>query len=366
MKNIGIDARLYFQTGVGVYIRNLLHYLQKIASDDITFFIYVMKSDSARITFTRKNFIKREVTAKWHSFGEQTTFLRILNKDKLDLMHFTYFSYPVRYKRPFIATIHDVTPLQFKTGKASTKNRVWYEIKHQAFKYVLKNQVKNAKAIITPTKTVKKQLVEIFGKSLESKIQPLYEGIDYDLANCKENTSLANKFSDKFFVYIGNFYPHKNVEQLVQSFSKTTRAEKLVLVGPASYFSEQLKKIVQQLRQEHRILFYHNATIEDLVFFYNHAEALINPSLSEGFGLPLIESLHFDLPIIASHIEVFKELLDDHYCAFDPKSTESIQKAIQSFDKQDCKIVYQDLKKRYSFEKMSEETLKVYKMILEN
>ena len=59
-------------------------------------------------------------------------------------MHFTYFGYPVFYRRKFIATVHDLTPLLFKTGKASTKNPLIYGIKHFFFKHILRSQIENA------------------------------------------------------------------------------------------------------------------------------------------------------------------------------------------------------------------------------
>jgi hypothetical protein len=50
MKRIGIDARLYFQTGVGTYIRNMLHFLQTLPTDNLEFYVYVMKNDASKIT----------------------------------------------------------------------------------------------------------------------------------------------------------------------------------------------------------------------------------------------------------------------------------------------------------------------------
>ena len=75
MKKIGIDARLYFQTGVGVYIRNLLFYLNKINSKNTKFYVYLLEKDIVKINLSRK-FIKRSVTSKWHTFSEQIFFLR--------------------------------------------------------------------------------------------------------------------------------------------------------------------------------------------------------------------------------------------------------------------------------------------------
>src|SRR5690606_5366249 len=106
-----------------------------------------LEKDSVQIQFENKQFVKREVHSRWHSLSEQLAFYQVLMRDNLDLMHFTYFSYPVLYRRPFVATIHDVTPLIFKTGKASTLPGFLYEIKHSVFQYVMSQQLKNSRAV---------------------------------------------------------------------------------------------------------------------------------------------------------------------------------------------------------------------------
>ena len=136
MKKIGIDARLYFQTGVGTYLQNLLFYLDKKDPKKEIYYIYLRRQDATKVRFKSKNIIKRIADQKWHSFSEQISFLALLIKDNLDLMHFTYFSYPIFYWKKFIATVHDTTPLLFKTGKASTKNQFIYQIKHFIYKLV--------------------------------------------------------------------------------------------------------------------------------------------------------------------------------------------------------------------------------------
>lgn len=358
-KKIGIDARLYFQTGVGTYLRNLLNNLEKIAPKDLEFNIYFLQRDADKMNFS-KNFIKRPVTSSWHTFGEQTRFLYDIYKDKIDLMHFTYFSFPVLYGRKFVSTIHDTTPLFFKTGKASTKNPFAYEIKHKVFKGVLKTQIKNALKIITPTKTVKKQLISLYGHSYGEKIIPIYEGVDRTLQKIQENKELGKIFKQPFFLYVGNFYPHKNVEKLIKAFSKIEYAYQLVLVGPDDYFSKRILKLIHDLKQETKIIFYHNASSTDLKFLYSNAQALIHPSLSEGFGLPLLEASYCKCPVIGSNIEVFKELLSDEYVSFDPHNEKDIEKKIHLFIEKRPVFDYKHILSKYSFEQMTKETLDVY------
>ncbi|OGK35874.1 hypothetical protein A3F59_03135 [Candidatus Roizmanbacteria bacterium RIFCSPHIGHO2_12_FULL_38_13] len=363
MKKIGIDARLYFQTGVGVYLNNFLYYLQKLAPDEMLFYVYVMEQDASQVEISNKLFTKRIVTSKWHTFSEQTVFYNSLMNDHLDLMHFTYFSYPVLYRRPFVATIHDITPLVHKTGRASTMPWLAYELKHAAFRYVLGSQVKNAMTIITPTQWVKDQIITIFGKKYEKKLLPIYEGVSYRLMQSSENLELRHKFKKPFFLYVGNFYPHKNVDKLIEAFIKLDQNNiDLILVGPDNYFADKMQSDVEQSGIE-SIHFYHTGNMKDLVFFYKKAMALVNPSLSEGFGLPLVEAAYFDTPIIASDLPVFHELLGDSYLTFDPKNVDDITEKLMTFLKNPQAFHYPDITKMFSFEDMTKKIIGVYSKI---
>lgn len=364
MKKIGIDARLYFQTGVGVYLNNFLHYLQKLAPKDMVFYVYVMKKDASQVELQGNQFIKRVVNAKWHTFAEQSIFYQTLMNDNLDLMHFTYFSYPVLYRRPFIATIHDVTPLTNKTGRASTLPWFAYELKYRAFRFVLGSQVKNASKIITPTHFVKDQIVKIYGEKYEKKIIPVYEGVSFRLMQATENTQLKQKFKKPFFLYIGNFYPHKNVESLIEAFIKLDRPDlDLILVGPNNYFSDKLQADIGQSGIDN-IHFYHTGQMSDLVYFYKNALALVNPSFSEGFGLPLIEAAYFKTPIIASDLPVFHETLGESYTSFDPNNASDIMEKLSNFLKNPRLPNYPDIMKKFSFKEMTEKIIGVYSGII--
>ncbi len=363
MKKIGIDARLYSQTGVGTYLKNLIYFLEKKDLKNKLIYIYLLPDDYKKLTFKNKNILKRKVYERWHTIGEQLGFAVKLYQDNLDLMHFTYFSYPIFYFRKFVATVHDVTPLLFKTGKASTKNKFIYNLKHLFFRWILRCQIVRAARIITPTLTVRNQLETIYGKKISSKISTIYEGVNYQIINSKENKNLGKKFTD-FFIYVGNFYPHKNIEKLIRAFSTVKTSGKLLLLGPNDFFKRRLSQLINELKQKNRILFFNSLSVGDLIFFYKNANALIHPSISEGFGLPLIEAAYFGCPIIGSDIKVFKELLDDNYLSFDPNNVEDMSEKIEQFINKKPKFDYKDISSKYSFKMMTNETLRIYQKVL--
>jgi len=355
MKKIGIDARLIDQTGVGTYIRNLIRYLPPDQS--IEYYIYVYdKSRISNIKYQISNIKIISSPYRWHSINEQTKFLNRINADNLDLMHFTYFSYPYFYNKPFVITIHDLTPYFFKTGKASTKNVLTYNIKHFFYVQLIKNAVSKAQAIITPTNTVKSQIVKTFSVKAD-KIFTTYEGIDNEIVDSTENTMLEDQFGNNFFLYVGNFYPHKNVGTLIEAFKKIEN-QKLVLVGRKDYFFNKINELITRNNLQTKISFYENATSGDLKYFYKNAKALIFPSLSEGFGLPIAEAVYFGCPVVCSNIKVFKEIIPNNKYFFDPNKSNELVKIINenaSYDKTNIDFNV------FSFSKMANETFTIYK-----
>ncbi|HEY9665002.1 MAG TPA: glycosyltransferase, partial [Allocoleopsis sp.] len=157
---IGIDCRLWNETGVGRYVRNLVDQLLKIDKKN-TYILFVQSKDYEQINSqcSRFNVQLVKVDIRWHSLEEQVKFPKLLEKEHLDLMHFPYFSVPIRYKRPFVITIHDLILHHFGTGKASTLPAPLYKLKHAGYKYVLSQAAKHAQTIIVPLETVKKDVM---------------------------------------------------------------------------------------------------------------------------------------------------------------------------------------------------------------
>lgn len=324
---IGIDARLITQTGVGIYTRNLLEHLAEFAPRDWELVVFMRVMDHSQLVLPQRYHLV-QTDHRWHTVSEQIGFLNLLNSQQLDLMHFTYFSYPLLYRKPFISTIHDLTPVLFKTGKASTKSAIEYYPKYFAMKQVISSGVRNSRAVIVPSQSVKDQIVGHYDVPSE-KIFVTPEGIDRRLATAKENRSLGGKYDWKYILYVGNFYPHKNIHRLIDAFASLTTEYRLILAGPADYFANSVEKYIKARNLEERVVMHPNPTLEDLVFFYKRARALIHPSLSEGYGLTPIESLYFGTPVVASDIPVFRETMGSSFTSFDPHAVESIASALQ-------------------------------------
>jgi glycosyltransferase involved in cell wall biosynthesis len=245
-----------------------------------------------------------------------------------------------------------------------------YNLKKIGYRLALSSGVKNARRIITPSQFVKNSITEHFGNKYGEKINITYEGINEELLGADENVDLSKKFQKPFFIYVGNFYPHKNVEKLMKAFSQLDIKYSLILIGPDDYFAKRAHQLLSHL-QTKNIIFCHNPSLEDFVYFYKNATALIHPSLTEGFGLPLIEASYFSCPIIASDIPVFSEVLGSNYLSFNPHSVEDIQKKIKLFieklndsSMQNFFLSKNQIVREFTFKKMAEQTMRIYQIAL--
>ena len=165
-------------------------------------------------------------------------------------------------------------------------------------------------------------------------------------------------------MYVGNAYPHKNVEVLIHAFDafkKTPQGKDfhLVLIGSDTMFYKRLHVLVETLSSKDAIQFTGLISDELLIHAYTNAHCLVFPSLSEGFGLPALEALSLGCPVICSDIPIFHEILGNSATYFDPKSVDSLVSILCSVSNK-REIPDINVLKRYSWKKMAEETLKVY------
>lgn len=156
-----------------------------------------------------------------------------------------------------------------------------------------------------------------------------------------------------YLLYVGNAYPHKNLEILIRA-----TPIKLILVGKQDYFYKRLP------HTEHTV-FFGEATEEELQNLYKNATALVFPSLMEGFGLPGLEAMAQGTPVVCSDIPVFHEIYGDAVLYFNPKNSRDITSKLQTIisDQKLAKSLIDKGKlqvRKYSWKEMAKKTLRVY------
>lgn len=364
---IGIDARLWNETGVGRYIRNLVTNLATIDQHN-EYILFLKRKEYETIVTPGNNFRKYLVDIHWHSLEEQTSFLKVLYSQNLDLVHFPYFSFPLLYTRPFVITIHDLILFHYPTGKASKLPTPIYNMKLVAYKRLMHHAAVHAKKIIAVSNATKQEIVTMLHAD-PRKIAVTYEGFIEKSQVSKLKSQIPIK--NPYFLYVGNAYPHKNVEKLLKAFAEFNHEIKqvdLVLVGKQDYFYAEIKRKLLTFGIESSVHILEKISDNELINLYTHAIALVMPSLMEGFGLPAIEAMVNNCLVLASNISSLKEVCGDAAVYFDPLDREDMLRCLKkAYLEQESfnynKMVGLERVKMFSWRKMAEETLQIYESI---
>ncbi len=358
---IGIDARFYSESGVGRYLRNLIVNLKMLDKNN-EYFIFLLPKDYAQFEET-KNFQKVSADYKWYGFAEQFKFPQLLNKFKLDIVHFPHFNVPIFYKGKFVVTIHDLIHQHYVMSRATTLNPLTYNIKRLGYRKVFKTAIQKSLKILVPSDFVKKDLIKEWNVSPD-KIIATPEAVDDTLFAIAKKVSPKKLDRALFLFYVGNAHPHKNIEGLIKVFlrlKKNYKDLKLVLAGADHYFWQRIKKEFQ-----HEDIYYKGyISDEELVEYYKSAVLFVLPSFEEGFGIPLLEAMALGCPVVCSSVAALPEVGGDACVYFDPRDSDDIEKKISSV--LDSKVLQGQLaekglerSRQFSWRKLAQKTLEVY------
>ncbi|OGF99774.1 hypothetical protein A2Y99_02315, partial [Candidatus Gottesmanbacteria bacterium RBG_13_37_7] len=263
---IGIDGRLYAQTGVGRFIRNLIQSLTEIDKEN-QYVVFLRPEEARYFIPANSRWKKKIIDVPWHTCKEQMIYSSIILKENIDLMHFPYFSLPVFYPKKYLLTIHDLIIDHFTTGKASTLPFFYYRLKRIGYKEITKRAIRNSSWITAISETTKKEIIDHYHKS-SSQITVAYDALDENFRKEVKKRNHKKYFPFKYLLYVGNAYPHKNLDNMLQACLKLRKINpgiKLVLVGEIDYFYQRLKKTVEQLNLEKEIVFFGPANDRELV-----------------------------------------------------------------------------------------------------
>ena len=373
---IGIDARLWgpYGPGVGRYVQNLVENLEKVDRKN-EYVIFLRKGSFNLYHPQNKNFHKVLADVPWYGFGEQVLLPPIYASQGLDVLHAPHFNLPIFYSGRVVVTIHDLTMMKFGGMETSTLNIPAYLLKRAGLQVVMRQVVTRAQAIITPTEFVQKDIAETFGIS-KKKIFVTHEA---GVLAGKGRTDHERRVEDvlgkyripkPYLLYVGSFYPHKNVNRLIEAVKilneKKGRKAQLVLVGGKDSFLEKSVRHALRIGALKYLALTDHVTDADLIDLYSQAEACVQPSLSEGFGLPTVEAMSLGIPVVQSDASCLPEIAGDAALYFDPYDPQDmaakLDKVLTSATLRK-KLVSKGLKrvKDFSWEKMARETLAVYK-----
>src|SRR4030042_2957980 len=370
---IGVDARFFGSIGKGLgrYTQKLIENLENIDHEN-QYYIFLRKENFHEYNPHKANFLRVVADIPWYGFREQIYFPGILKKFELDLVHFPHFNVPVLFRGKCLVTIHDLILFNYPTKRASSLSPFFYFFKKLGHRLVIRNALKKSRAIIAVSHFTKNDIMRHFDVPNE-KIIVTYEAVDpvqkkSDLSGEK----ILKKYGiiKPYILYVGNAYPHKNLERLFLVFREIAKKHphlQLVLVGKEDYFYKRLKKYVSE-NLIRNVVFADYVPDEHLGILYQEALLYVFPSLYEGFGLPPLEAMSRDTPVASSNASCLPEILGDAAVYFDPKAmtemAETIERAI-SDRKLQQNLIQKGRKqiKKFNWDRMARKTLELYTKI---
>ena len=242
----------------------------------------------------------------------------------------------------------------------------------------VRTAVKRADHIITVSQSSKRAIQRFLGADASS-IHTVYNGVSPLFRPIREETQLM-KTREKYgierdyLLFVGHIDPFKNILTMLDAYSRVrneigSSVPRLILISPTperDWFYKVVQQKIARLSLQDDIIILGNVPDEDLPSFYSGAEALLLPSLYEGFGLPAIEAMACGTPVIASDICSLPEVVGDAAMLVDPYSVHSIADGIRKILsdetlKSELSVRGIERSKLFSWEKTAIETLKVYK-----
>lgn len=358
---IGIDCRLsgIEHAGIGRYIEELVREL--IKQEDIHWVLFFQKPNQLPWLKDRPNITSIVAEISHYTLAEQTQLPSVFEAAKLDLLHVPHFNVPVLYKGKFVVTIHDLLWHDQRGRNITTLSPLMYALKYRAYRFVSNQAIKRAIKVIVPAQTVKKLVLSHVPSIKSQKIVVTYEGVDQKWFEvCKKRPT------EKILFYTGSLYPHKNVMLIVRALQNLPEY-KLYISSSRNVFVDKFMEEVAHLGLKNRVIHLGRLSDAELKTWYQKSFALVQPSLSEGFGLTGIEAFAAGLPVLASDIPIFREVYGACAVYFDPIYDDAFVSAVKVLEtKNREQIVELGLKQagKYSWEKMAQSTLSVYRQAL--
>lgn len=328
MKHVVIDARMIQNSGIGRYLRQVMHGIQK----DPRFRVTLLGSPSHLRPYVTSDgrIDMHPCEAPLYSFREQ---LQVpFQIPKCDLFFGPHYVIPLLYRGPMVVTIYDVIHLEHRAFGRGVLGQLYA-------RSMMRFALKRAKAVLTISEYTKRRITELLRGPAE-KIHVIYIGVDsvfFVGSDDVQSTAVRARYglSNPYVLFVGNPKPHKNLATLIKAFARVLRQRPdydLVVVGQLERIRTNLPELRKLIEEEHlapAVRLLGDVPDVDLAVLYHMASLFVFPSLAEGFGLPPLEAMAAGVPVVASTMSAIPEACGDAAHYYSPaKSADALAAAI--------------------------------------
>lgn len=323
---LAIDARPLSRGTGGIqrYLDKLLTYL--IADSNFEIILYSDHPIKTILKFDSKNVKTRYAE---HKLGRSMAWHYLVclwvAKDQPNIFwsprHHLPFILPRATKR--IVTIHDFV---WKTCPFTMP-----KLQLISEKLLMPFAIKKATQIICISQTTQAQLEKFYPDHVTKSSVILHGAY-------KSKNSAKHSSNDEpgYFLAVGTLEPRKNYERLINAYDQYVKnggIKNLIIVGKFGWQYSSILSALNNIDNHDRIKIHQSASDHELSEHYSRACGFVSPSLDEGYGLPPQEAIHYELPLLLSDIEVYRELYPDASLWADPLSTNDLTSGLHKLEK---------------------------------
>lgn len=366
---IAIDAyhALFQSGGIPRYTRGLISALAEIAITDDFILFYnrfrerttSWKPESKQFKIRQIHFPRRLLSALWDKLNWPP--IEILC-GAVDLFHGLHFVLPPAHSARRVLTVHDLTFLKFPdyfTNQSLNKHGYYNE---------LPKALNRADAVIAVSQKTREDLIELMKFPVE-RIRVIYEGVGqhfFKPFEKQKSDTIMKRYGLKrpYLIFlVGTPEPRKNIARTVEAFKKAASGCQLVLIGPQM----PLKMLLDG--DSHGIIFTGVVPEDHLLVLLSGAMVSLYPSLYEGFGLPVLESMACGIPVITSNRGSLPEVAGGAALIVNPEDVDEMAVAIIALLKdeslqQRLKVLGKRRASEFTWKKAAEATLSLYRELV--
>lgn len=301
---IGLDAKRAFNNfrGLGNYSRDTIRIISSQLPENQYFLFTPKIYPSLDFSFGGNCSVIQPYSAGgkffsslWRTFG----ITECARKRHLDVYHGLSHELPYGIEKTrirTIVTIHDLIFMKFP--------ELYPLIDRTLYKMKYLRSCRIADKVVAVSEQTKQDLMELSGIE-EEKIIVIYQGCSpifrqYISDTSKENIRLKYQLPNNFVLNVGAIEKRKNQKLILDALLVCRLDFPLVIVGRETEYTNFLKEYIRKHRLEQRVTLLSNVPMRELPAIYQMASLFVYPSLSEGFGIPIIEAMQSGLPVIAA------------------------------------------------------------------
>lgn len=361
-----VDGRMLEWTGIGRYTRHLLDGLPTLDTDT-EYVVLVSPAGAESWSPGAPNVRTRVVEARPYGLAAHWSLPRVIEDERPDLVHFTHFVVPLGYRGRYVVTVHDLTMVKRRNlDHGGPLRRARRELKLVAGRRVAVSAVRRAAAVIADSQATAADVIAL--GAAPDAVRVVYPAAD-ELAATPEPLPGVEA---PFLLYVGNGYPHKNLDVLVGAMERMVASRpalRLVVAGDPATFSTRLRRRVTDGPAGATVTWAGFVSDAQLAWLYGNAAVLVLPSLAEGFGLPGLEAMAKGLPVVASRASCLPEVYGDGAAYFAATDPDDLVRALgRVLDDAAVRRTLIDAGRsrvaEFSWARMAEETLVVYRRVV--